>query len=490
MILLLMPWWMAASEADLLLVNANQFIADTSNRPYGLNLNYILDASHRFPAGSWTLDKTLGQLRPGFLRYPGGEKSDHHLWSEKPFARPWPTLLPTGLGAWMAKDIVGANPDGHWSPERKPMDTDEFLQLCKSLGASPVFVVAYDVAWYDQHGKALTPAASRAMRNRLREAAVAWVRYVRASGWTGPTWWEIGNEVDQGPIPGFPTATDYVADVIEFADDMHLADPSARIGMCGAMGQRLQAHVDALAARQRLDAIDFLAAHTYPTSYWRGYDDWQMKAADLTQEYLAATRIIKALPEPHCQRLRVAMTEVGLIDYSKKGWANHNDLGHALVAADLMGAHLSSPSLLFVLWWNTRWFSSEIGDDQKSTDLLSKNNHLLPTAEALAAWGRVLDERMIKTTGTDRVRIYAAGDVDHTRMRLLLIHRGREAQAVKIKIDHAPAGATKGIYRILTGSGPADLAPTWRDDAEVPILAGSIELALPPVSMTVLSIDR
>lgn len=198
-------------------INPDSVLADVSHAPVGINVNYFMDGG-RFPENETRLAPALRELGAAFLRYPGGEKSDLYMFAPPPYDHSEPTVARTaGL-----KDYPGMfNPDG--STVFDPLDFDEYIALCRSVGAEPVVVVAAD--------RYLMPVADGergADRGVLIEHAAQWVRYANITRNYGVKYWMIGNETWNANNPG-STAEIYAADVIDFARAMKAVDPSILI---------------------------------------------------------------------------------------------------------------------------------------------------------------------------------------------------------------------------------------------------------------------
>ncbi|MFP5236699.1 MAG: alpha-L-arabinofuranosidase C-terminal domain-containing protein [Acidobacteriota bacterium] len=93
-------------------------------------------------------------------------------------------------------------------PENNFFGTDEFLQLCKLIGATPQF---------DLNMGSGTP-----------EEAADWVRYIRAHH-AGPVIYELGNELWGKWQVGYPTVDEIAARTLAFSKAVRAVDPDASI---------------------------------------------------------------------------------------------------------------------------------------------------------------------------------------------------------------------------------------------------------------------
>lgn len=181
-------------------------------------------------------------LRPGFVRWPGGNVAQdyHWLWGVGPRdERPeWINLS--------------------WSNEREPSDfgTDEFIRFCRNLGAEPHLVVNIE-------GRGATP-----------DEAAAWVEYVNGATTTkygalrakhghaepfGVKTWELGNEIWGDWVRGHTDAETYSRNYLRYREAMLAVDSTLRFI---AVGDNDMAWNRTLLGRAGAQ-IDYLAIHHY-----------------------------------------------------------------------------------------------------------------------------------------------------------------------------------------------------------------------------------
>jgi alpha-L-arabinofuranosidase len=181
-------------------------------------------------------------LRPGFVRWPGGNVAQdyHWIWGVGPRdERPeWINLS--------------------WSNEREPSDfgTDEFIRFCRNLGAEPHLVVNID-------GRGATP-----------DEAAAWVEYVNGATTTrygalrakhghaepfGVKTWELGNEIWGDWVRGHTDAETYSRNYLRYREAMLAVDSTLRFI---AVGDNDMAWNRTLLGRAGAQ-IDYLAIHHY-----------------------------------------------------------------------------------------------------------------------------------------------------------------------------------------------------------------------------------
>ena len=146
----------------------------------------------------------VARLAPPLMRYPGGTLADGFSFpnSIQPLA-----TRPPGF------DLLGKS-------QPMPLGPQEFLQVCKQLGATPLFTVNVFSAPVDD--------------------AVAWVHFAQDAGAQGfpvATYWEIGNEpylnttvYADGGVDTL-TPADYAARANLFLSQMRAADPTLKFSI-------------------------------------------------------------------------------------------------------------------------------------------------------------------------------------------------------------------------------------------------------------------
>lgn len=184
----------------------------------------------------------LNLLRPSFIRWPGGNVAQDYHWM-------WGTGPKDERPAW-------ANLS--WANELESGDfgTDEFVQLCRDLGAEPSLTVNVE-------GRGATV-----------EEAANWIEYangpstskygaLRASnGHVEPfhvKYWEIGNEIWGDWVRGHSDAKTYADNLDRYARALRAVDPSIQLIGVGDNDMNWNRAVLKRSGSQ----IDFLVVHHY-----------------------------------------------------------------------------------------------------------------------------------------------------------------------------------------------------------------------------------
>ncbi len=223
-------------------------------------------------------------LRPGFVRWPGGNVAQdyHWIWGVGPRdERPeWINLS--------------------WSNEREPSDfgTDEFIRFCRNLGAEPHLVVNIE-------GRGATP-----------DEAAAWVEYVNGGTTTkygalrakhghaepfGVKTWELGNEIWGDWVRGHSDVDTYARNYLRYREAMLAVDSTLRFI---AVGDNDMAWNRTLLGRAGAQ-IDYLAIHHYYglTEAQREYGNLMARPLFYEKFYREVSRAISELAPRRTIRL-------------------------------------------------------------------------------------------------------------------------------------------------------------------------------------------
>jgi len=181
-------------------------------------------------------------VRPGFLRWPGGNVAQDYHWM-------W------GIGP---RDERTTWINLSWGNELEPSDfgTDEYLQFCHNLGATPTLVVNVDG------------------RGATAQEAAAWVEYVNGpadshygalraqNGHAQPyavKYWEVGNEIYGDWVRGHSDAQTYARNFNRYQTAMRAVDPAIKLIAVGDNDLNWDRTVLEIAGQN----LDYLALHHY-----------------------------------------------------------------------------------------------------------------------------------------------------------------------------------------------------------------------------------
>lgn len=189
----------------------------------------------------------LRELRPGVLRWPGGNFVSNYNWAD-------------GIGP---KDSRPCRPELAWGGEEpNRFGTDEFMSYCAELGTEPYIclnmgtgTLAEALAWVEYC-------------NGVGDTY--WARRRRESGHPEPyrvRYWGLGNEMYGEWQVGAVSAEEYVREATRWARAIRMLDPDAKLVGCGMFGWNDwdRVVIDGLAP-----LVDYHSLHIYTGSddYW------------------------------------------------------------------------------------------------------------------------------------------------------------------------------------------------------------------------------
>jgi alpha-N-arabinofuranosidase len=444
LLLLLCSVTQGQRNADTIFVCPDSVVSDVSNHPIGINLDYFMDDDNYMKPERSTAE-ALKAMGVRYLRYPGGNKSDFYFFSVPPYEKSIPTLARTGKGAVgdRGKMLIDYS-----SYAVDVLDFDEFMEICRIVGAEPVLCVAADEYLVDY-----PEGCTWASREELIAHAAEWVRYANIKKGYGVKYWMIGNESWHRGNEN-STAEIYARDVIEFSRAMKAVDPTILIIPNGNGIGFSQTVVEIAGAY-----IDRLCISNYPVyKYSAGYDTYRDTLQDLV---FPVTNALKAISNAGYKgKLGVIVAEYGPFDWGDS-WPMINDMGHNLCNFEMTGDLLLIPEVEFSAFWNTRWIDNEL-DRHSVFDALDRHGNFNANGMGLMIWGNYLGDQMVRTTSTLHLRTFASYTPEEKRLYVYVINKAAEKTIIDLIINH-PGQPEMLSARELVGEGPEDVEPVWQD---------------------------
>jgi len=474
---LLFLWWVTlVGVTDEVSVDVGAVLSDVRRRPTGINVDYLMDDDRNsLLSPQRGLREALRELGPGYLRYPGGWKSAINLWSVPPYTSSRPTLAGQVPADWIRSGISLTSPDGSWRFD--PLDFDEFMDVCRTIGAEPCLVVAYESCRWPP-----TQGWTAPSREQLLETAVAWVHYANRVKGYRVKYWEIGNEswLNNETWTNRIAPVTYAADLIEFSRRMKGEDPAIQVGANGDTDAWWQ-----VVLAQAAEHIDFLSVHSYPCWKWTSYEQYRTDSPDVLGTVRTAANAIAQYAPAHKSRLKIMLTEFAGGTFGD--WdETPADLGRALITFDLQGQLLQSPQVYFSEFWNTHNIYSELGGGV--FDALMHDNMLSPIGRALWIWNHFLGDEMVATTSSANVRCFASRKADR-QITVFLLNKDTAAREAAVTMHDLPKEFTQGEQWAFHGNGPSDQHPVWTGAGSIHVGDSQFVLRLDPVSMTVIVLE-
>ncbi len=487
---------LADGARERITVDASTVLNDTRRRQIGINTCFLTDDDKSYlRSAKRPFDEALKELRPTYLRYPGGWKSDVVFWSVPPYTKSQPTLARPHAASFPANDRKLVNPDGSWRID--PYDFDEFMTTCRAVGAEPVLVVCYNsYRWSLDFDETPQPT-----RRQIIDAAVAWVRYANKVKGYDVKYWEIGNEswlpMKENGKTSVVRPDVYAEDTVEISRRMKEVDPTILIGANARELENWMTILNRAAAH-----IDFLVVHPYPCYGWKGYDVYVRQDPNALHGVRSAQEAIASNEIARRKRVKIMATEfaAGTFDEWDRSGA---DVARGVMTVDILGQLLQDPDCYMALFWNT---INIYEGDGSVFNALMRDNSLSAVGRALTVWSRFLEDVMVKTTiernrseagkaqeepvetpSPSMVRCYAS-KTEGKALNVILVNKDIRATGVDLRLRHARMADRPGEKWVYQGTSPTDKNPTWGNVGRVKAAGDVITTTLDPVSVTVFSL--
>ena len=446
-------------------VYPDSVLADVSHHPIGINVDYFMDDDNYLQPARRTAD-ALKAMEVKYLRYPGGNKSDLYLFSVPPYDEARPTLARTGKGAVNYDRII----KDHKEYKYDVLDFDEFIAMCREIGAEPIVTVAADEYLVDYPEECTWTDRAGLIRN-----AVEWVRYANIKKKYNVKYWMVGNECWHKNNKN-STAEVYARDVVDFSRAMKEIDPSIYIIPNGNSIEFCETVLKIAG-----DYIDYFCISNYPIyGYGAGYVTYRDTLQDLMHP---VNRALTAMANTgYTNKLKLIIAEYGPFDWAYK-WPMINDMGHALYNFEMTGQQLLAPEIEFSCYWNTRWIENDTLENSVY-DALDKSGNFNPVGYTLMIWGNFLGEQMVKTTSTLHLRSFASYTPGKKQLFVCLMNMVEEPQVVSLDLFGYQIETVEQAWE-FTGNGPDDVDPVWKEIGEI---GNQPDLELKGTSITVLEL--
>lgn len=438
-------------QDQIVAIYTDSILNNFSSKPIGINMDYFMDGDNYLKPKISTAG-ALKKMGVKYLRYPGGNKSDFYFFSTPPYQKSHPTLARTGKGA------VG----GRYSTlntactdfKEDPLDFDEFIDLCKSIDAEPVIVVAAD-----EYLKKYPAGSTWSSRNKLITHAKEWVRYANIKKKYAIRYWMIGNESWHESNPN-SSAEIYAQDVKDFSIAMKGIDPS----ICIVPNGNNHAWWDTLFTRAN-GYFDAISISNYPVyNYTNGFKTY----TDTLNNFVANVDIAKAaiskyIPAEKQTDFKIIVAEYGPFDWKNK-WPHINNMGLAMANFEITGQQLLEPKIDFSCFWNTRWINNATKND--AYDALDKNGNLNAIGMSLFIWANNIGNRMIKTSSNNPLKTFASIDTASKKLFLYVINKSNN----KVNITSSFVGFKKFTplsYFSFEAKTPEDTQPVFTESKTI-----------------------
>lgn len=399
-----------------------------------------------------------------FIRFPYGHLADNYLWdADGDWGNKLTPKVATFSQAPAGWDWAVNSSTGEF---KKDMDFDEYISICKEVGAEPMVVVNI-LSYKYENGPSY---------KQLKECAVEWVRYANITRKYGVKRWALGNEIDHHK--SLITLEEYKSLYSDFASSMKMVDPTIMVGP-GLLGNW---HADLL--KHDPANIGFICVHNYLYNYsWRNndYQGWKNSTDILVNNVEKCQNAVRISSIPQ--------TEIHVTEMNSRPWSNNsdaNDLFRALAYGEMLLNAISFENVKATYAWDTH--SPWVGENAVAPyDILDIDNNREPRGEVIRIVNdNLLDYWVSVPRINGFVRIYACTDETKKNMNVFLINKNDHPEEITIKTPGFLPGSDYQMD-VFTGNDPLDVSPSYSSSkAGVSMVDQGLKVILKPLSLTII----
>jgi alpha-L-arabinofuranosidase len=411
--------------------------------------------------------KAIAGLRPPVIRWPGGCYASPYRWKD-------------GIGPQHKR---GPHPRQMWDDkEVNSFGTDEFVAMCRKVGAEPLIVVNIGTPQWNKD----------VIGNDFLKEVLDWIEYcngpadstwgkVRAANGHpepyGVKYWEIDNETW-----GMGAET-YAEWVNRFAPAMRKADPAIRLAACGSAGYGDGGNGLAwnrVLIERCADRIDYLSIHHYenPGRYAdgpRAYEAFFRRTAEL----------IAGSKNP---KLKLYVSEWNA---QSTDWRTGLYCGGILNAFERCGdvLEIGGPALFLRHVSASAWDNAFVNFDHRTW-------FPAPNYVVMKLWrDHYAPERVALAGDPGALNVVATRSADGRALHLKAVNPSDQAVAVKLVVGEAFPVGTTAMRVVAPGSLDArnalDRPDAVRAEAGEAKAEGQVvAFTLPPLSAAVVTIGK
>jgi hypothetical protein len=427
-------------------VYPDSVLSDVSGKQPGINLDYFMDDDN-YLKPERGIAEALKAMGVKYLRYPGGNKSDFYFFSKPPYEKSEPTLARTGRKAVHGRNA--ALNDDCTDFRNDVMDFDEFMALCREVGAEPILVVAGDEYCQDY-----PEGSTWSTRDELITHAVEWVRYANIKKGYRVKYWMIANE----PWVFQSNPCIYANDVVVFSKAMKAVDPTIRVIPSAILDDWWETIFRTCAGH-----IDDICISNYPINTTDTIFSYN---GHFNPVNIAVSAIDKYGTPQQKEQMGVIVAEYGPFSFERDARESLiNDQRNNLVNFEITAYQMMEPRVLFSCFWNTRWIQ---GIDRRENrnisgfDALDRNGYFNANGYGIMIWGRFLGDRMVKTSSSIKkdMSVFASFIPGKKRLYIYLLNKTNEPVRAGINIRGYEVDHINQTWQ-LRGKDLDDQKPVW-----------------------------
>jgi len=435
--------------------------------PAGAVVCWLTDSDIERPRNR-SMETALSEMGAGALRFPYGALSNNYLWTKDP------QNLVNGPEPCVAvPDRAPGNWD--WAVDekgffKKDLGFDEYVALCRKIGAEPVVCVNIMSHVYKPDDEITI--------DTLIYYAREWVRYANITRGYGIKYWQLGNEQDHHsdiyPLGAFK------ADYKRMAMAMLEVDPAIKTapGLLSKWNDEMLVYCP--------EYVDFITCHQYlwfGGSESEGYDAWKDYGKALIPHITNNQEYVRISSKPD---LEIFITETGVTG-GKYPDPQVFNLYKGLVLFEMQMEQIITPNVKHTFYWGTHTpWNGEDGDAPLAT-LFSNDetneNHM--QADILSAINGNFQQNFIGKKSSSRIVTYSTISDNDSLMVVFALNKSSLPKNIRISTQNS--GSFRDLEKwVFAGKSEYDDEAEFVLDSEGTVDEHSVETNLPPLSITIL----
>ncbi len=444
-------------------IDATKQVSKVPAHSGGVVADWLTDSDLERPRKK-SFVSAMKEMGVKFIRFPYGHLADNYLWDAD---GDWGNKL-TPKVATFSQSPAGWN----WAVNPstgeflKDMDFDEYISICKAVGAEPMVVVNI-LSYKYKDGPSY---------QQLKESAVEWVKYANVTKKYGVKRWALGNEVDHHKdlIP----LDEYKELYSDFAAAMKKVDPSIWVGP-GLLGNW---HAEML--QHDPENIGFICVHNYLYNYsWRNndYEGWKNATDILVNNVEKCQNTVRNSSIPQA--------EIHVTEMNSRPWSNNSDAGdlfRALAYGEMLLNAINFENVKATYVWDTH--SPWVGENEVAPyDVLDQNNDRTPRGEVIKIVNdNLLDYWVSVPRINGFIRTYACIDETKKKLNIFLINKDDHPSEITIQTPGFLPGSDS-LMDVFTGNDPLDISPSFSSSkSDVTRVTEGLKVKLKPLSLSVI----
>jgi len=330
-------------------------------------------------------------------------------------------------------------------------DTDEFMKLCREVGAEPMLVVNLETSFLKGDLDA-----------GVREAC-DWVRYCNKEKGYNVRYWEIGNE--QYLLTNM-TADQYATAFVRFARAMKAVDPAIRIGATGpesVIGAGAADRVPKSELKPGADLKELKRKYRTGPAWWPAL--FRIAGADMDMAVihnyfgaLGMDREVAALRRSLDEQFPNRRILIALTEWNIGKSVQASPMEQAMMQAEAIARFIAG-GVDLATFWPLRFPGREWGD-RSLLDLQTS----APRAsyEVMKLFSSNIGSRLLKVeTDKSFVHAFATQSADGRTIALFVVNRSNRKDGIEMNLKNVSIASG----RLLCGDGLRDLtfeSGRWR----------------------------